>query len=91
MSKYIKYFLIFISGAIMYQIALIALTGTWNYKPDEKAYGVSDSYVRERFKDVCEFLESKNCNCYPVVHTDLSCQSDLDEYLIGKTLSNKHQ
>jgi len=89
MSKYLKYIFIFIFGAIAGQLALMIIFGTWNTNPEKQAYGVSDAYVQERFKDVCDYLKSKNCSCYPVIHTDLSCKTDLDEYMLGKSLTNQ--
>ena len=82
MNKILLSILMFISGAVCYQIALLVFSKP-DYLtkiPDEK-YGVSTNYFKNQLKDVCDYLDSKNCECNPIVQTSKSCRAELQSFL----------
>ena len=91
MTKYIKAVLIFLSGALSYQIALIVFTGSIEFgNPNEKdrGYGMSTDYFKSELKEVCDHLEENNCRCEPVVRTSESCRPILSEFVGNKYRSS---
>lgn len=88
--KGFKYFLIFISGAISYQILIMLLASVGNVGvsfgggDSQNTYGISGPYVKYELKEACNFLSSHNCGCEPIIRTNASCEYELNEFMDEK-------
>ena len=84
LNKYLKSILIFLSGAVFYQIALIVFFGSIEYQGynvRQSGYGMSTGYFKEELKEVFDHLENKGCRCEPIVRTSESCKPILGEFI----------
>ncbi len=84
MKKIGKNILIFLAGAIAYQILLIAMTG--EFSDNNKAlkgerYAMSTTYFKKELSNVCEHLEKEGCGCTPYVQTEPECDVHLQTFI----------
>ena len=49
--------------------------------------GITDSYVSDKLKDVCNHMIERGCSCRPVIHTERKCIGELNKYLATKAMS----
>ena len=86
MKTSIKMVLAFTSGAVLSPILIAILLGSvsFEYMPNESGFGIENSFTRERFSDVCSYLEENECGCYPVLRTDTNCKDMLQKYMYKK-------
>ena len=81
MKRAFAYLGVFFGGVVVGYVVDGFTSPSMLPQSSRRSFGMTDSYVLERFAPVCEGLQAKGCSCEPVVFTENTCESDLRDLL----------